>query len=340
MPNEQLALFPPASAKPKPLEEPAVAPVPAHEPTQEILLPPAPSAPSTPAPLSATAPLSAAITAYHAQMERQNLSHHTIQAFGLDLNLFQKHVGATLALNAITTATIEEYLHWLLYERGVPCKPKSHQRRLTTLKVFFAWLTQTEILRADPAAPVSHIPVTAPLPEILYADQVTTLVNRARELFRAEKSDPRPLVLVTLLLSTGIKKAEVMALRLSDIDAADPKNAVLFIRYDDAKKRFKERKLKVSPEFATTLPQYIAHYQPQAHLFECTPRNLEYVLADLAQATGLGNTVSFESLRWTCAVQDFKSGMADEHLRMKLGLSKMTWEEDRERLKRLAGQAL
>ncbi len=330
MPNEQLPLFPPAGAKPKRLQEP-------HEEKPRA---PEPRAETTP--LHARASLVAAITAYHDQMKRLNWSHYTIQAFGGDLNLFRKHVGDNIAIATITSETIQKFLDWLRYERGVPCKPKSYQRRLTTLKVFFAWLKQTEMIKDDPAAPIAHIPVTSPLPEILYDDQIAKLLDHARALLRADapRSDARPLLIVTLLLSTGIKKSEAMAIRLSDLDTANPQNAALFVRYDDAKKRHKERKLKLSPEFATTLPHYLARYPPREHLFECTARNLEYILADMAKATGLGNTVSFESLRWTCAVQDYKNGMSEDHIRQKLGLSTITWEEDGERLKTLAGKAL
>ncbi|MBM3129869.1 MAG: hypothetical protein FJ009_14750 [Chloroflexi bacterium] len=328
MPNEQLPLFPPAGAKPKRLQESREEKPRAPEPITET------------APLYPRASLAAAITAYHDQMKRLNWSHHTIQAFGGDLNLFRKHLGDNTPINAITSETIQKFLDWLRYERGVPCKPKSYQRRLTTLKVFFAWLKQIQVIDDDPAAPIAHIPVTSPLPEILYDDQIARLLDHARALLHAKKSDARPLLLVTLLLSTGIKKSEAMAIRLSDLDAANPPNAALFIRYDDAKKRFKERKLKLSPEFATTLPIYLEQYRPREFLFEYTARRLEYVLADLAQATGLGKTLSFESLRWTCAVQDYKNGMSEDHIRQKLGLTTIAWEEDGERLKTLAGKAL
>jgi site-specific recombinase XerD len=328
MPNEQLPLFPPAGAKPKRLQEPREEKLRAPEPLAET------------ATLHARSSLAAAITAYHGQMKRRGWSHYTLQAFGGDLKLFSRHVSANVPINTITSETIQKFLDWLRYERGVSCKPKSYQRRLTTLKVFFAWLKQTQVIAHDPAAPIAHIPVSSPLPEILYDDQIAKLLDAARAMFRAEKSDARPLLIVTLLLSTGIKKSETMAIRLADLDTARPQNAALFVRYDDAKKRHKERKLKLSPEFATTLPRYIEQYNPREHLFECTARNLEYVLADLAQATGLGNTVSFESLRWTCAVQDYKNGIPEDHIRQKLGLSTITWEEDGERLKRLAGKPL
>jgi site-specific recombinase XerD len=323
MKGEQLSLFSQPGAKPK--AEPK-----AHEP--EAL--------ATSAPLHAGSSLEAAITAYHEQMKRQNLSKHTIQAFGGDLNLFHKHVGANVSIGTISSETINRYLNWLKYERGVPCSPKSYQRRLTTLKVFFAWLYQTQVVPDDPAAPIAHIPVTPPLPDVLYPAQVTKLIDHARSLRDAEKSDARPYLLASLVLATGIKKNEVMSLRLGDIDASDPKQGVLYIRYDEAKKRFKERKLKLPPEFIETLPKYIEQYTPREHLFECTARNLEYVLADLAQATGLGDTVSFESLRWTCALQDYDKGMPEDLIRQKLGLSTITWADAGERLKRLASKPL
>jgi site-specific recombinase XerD len=327
MRNEQLPLFPPAGTRPKRLAESEVS----------ESLKPTPIAVSSP--LAPTSSLAAAITAYHGQMKTLGLSQHTIQAFGGDLNLFSKRIGASLPVNEITTETLNQFLNWLRYERGVPCKPKSYQRRLTTLKVFFAWLKQIQVIAEDPAVSIAHIPVTTALPEILYDDQINKLLGEARRLLETEKADARPLLLATLLLSTGIKKSEAMAIRPSDIDI-QPSGAVLYIRYDDAKKRHKERKIKLSSEFAATLPHYITQYHPRELLFDCTPRNLEYVLSDMAKATGLGNTVSFESLRWTCAVQDYKKGVSDDHIRQKLGLSTITWEEDAERLKRLASEPL
>ncbi|MBI5304526.1 MAG: tyrosine-type recombinase/integrase [Chloroflexi bacterium] len=323
MRNEQLPLFPPPGAKPKRLEEPREA-----QPVAET------------APLAPTSSLNVAIGAYHEQMLRQGLSKYTIQAFGGDLNLFRKYVGANIALNEINVETLNRYLTWLRYERGVPCSPKSYQRRLTTLKVFFAWLKHIEMIQQDPAAPIAHQPVTPPLPQVLYADQVTRLLDAARAARDAEKSDARPYLLVTLLLTTGIKKSETIALRLGDIDLSNPQQPVLFIRYEEAKKRFKERKLKLPLDLSDSLARYRAQYAPKEHLFECTARNLEYVLADLAKTSGLGDTVSFESLRWTCALRDFESGMPDDLIRQKLGLTTITWEDAGERLKRLAAKPL
>jgi site-specific recombinase XerD len=322
MSTEQLPLFGPAGAKPKPSNASA------GEPLAAL------------GPLTADSSLTAAIGVFHDRMQQLGMAQNTIQAFAGDLNILRQHLGPSIALNDITGETLHGFLRWLKYDRGVPCKPKSFQRRLTTLKVFFAWLVEAQILDHDPAAPIAHQPVSSPLPTILYPDQVDKLLNAARELRDSEKQDVRPYLLVTLLLSTGIKKSETMALRLTDIDLSNAKQPVLYIRYDDAKKRHKERKLKLAEDFGSSLAAFKTQYHPRENLFECTARNLEYVLADLAQATGLGDTVSFEGLRWTCAVHDYQSGMAEDQIRLKLGLSTITWEEAGDKLRRLAGKPL
>ena len=88
------------------------------------------------------------------------------------------------------------------------------------------------------------------------------------------------------------------------------------------------------------LAEYRAQYQPQDELFPCTARNLEYVLSNVAEQAGLGQGISFEMLRWTSAVRDYKSGMKSKKLRQRLGLSKVTWRQTSQKIAKLAGPVL
>jgi integrase/recombinase XerD len=45
-------------------------------------------------------------------------------------------------------------------------------------------------------------------------------------------------------------------------------------------------------------------------------------------------------LRWTSAQRDFRDGMEPDHLRKKMGLSKITWRETSEKLAKIAGPGL
>ncbi len=284
--------------------------------------------------------LAVAAGAYYDHMLRQGFSEHTIKAFAGDLRLLQKYFGGSAVISKLGTKDLNDFLTWLLHYRGVPCSPKSYARRVTTLKSFFGWLASTRVVPHDPAAAIIHTKVKTPLPQYLTDEEAERLLDAAEaKLNNPDKPDPRPFLLIHLILQTGIKKSECVGLALRDIDRSGAESTIL-IRYSNPRMQHKERKLAFSKELLPTLDQYREKYQPKENLFECTPRNLEYVLADVSEAAGLPDQVSFEMLRWTSAVRDYRDGMDHDHLRKKLGLSKITWRETSEKLAKLAGPGL
>jgi len=295
---------------------------------------------SVSADLNPNSSLSAAISAFHGHMIRQGFSDNTIKAFQADLRLLTKYMAANRTIGTIGQAELEQFLTWMRADRGVPCSPKTYARRLTTLKVFFDWLASSGFIPADPAAPLIHERPTTPLPQLLYDDQVSALLSTTRDLLWAPKPDARPYLLVSLILQTGIKKSECMDIKLEHIDLSSPQAAVLYIRYADSRRTSKERKLALAPGFTPAYRQYLREYGPRENLFECTARNLEYVLEDMAKLAGIPGGVSFEQLRWTCAVRDYRTGMPPEQLRQKLGLSRISWRETLPKIQKLARPAL
>jgi site-specific recombinase XerD len=290
--------------------------------------------------LSSRSSLRAAMGAFEVHMQQQGFAENTIRAFLSDLNILAQFAGLGTAIGAISTQQLNRFTHWLVHERGVPCIPKSLARRVTTLKVFFGWLAETEVLTSDPAAPLVHKPVMTPLPEILSDAEVDRALAATQALRHGEKPDARPHLLLTLLLHTGIKKGECMNIVLNHLDFSDPAHPVLWIRYANPRRRHKERKLRLPVWWPAMLAEYRAQYQPQESLFPCTARNLEYVLADVARRAELPRGLSFEMLRWTCAVRDYQAGMPADTLRQKMGLSRITWREVGNKIARLASPAL
>ena len=289
--------------------------------------------------LSPDASLQAALGAYEQFMEEEGFSLNTRKAFASDIRLLGKYLGIGQPVGEIGTNNLNDFLNWLVYERGVPCSRKSYARRVTTLKNFFKWLHESGVLATDPATAVIQVSVTSPLPtvpdhdEIERAVAVTTAKRKGNE---NEKPDARPHLLLTLLLDTGIKKGEAVAIVPNHIDRGDPQVPILFVRYRDPNKRYKERKIELSPEWLDTLDEYLVQYEPKDTLFTCTARNLEYVLSDVADAAGLDEgLLSFENLRWTSALRDYKSGVEPDQIRQRLGLSKITWRETKSKLDKL-----
>lgn len=290
--------------------------------------------------LGPNASLRAALGGFEGHMQREGFAENTVKAFLSDLGILGEYVGMGTAIGSISTRDLNRFTHWLVHERGVPCSPKSLARRVTTLKVFFGWLVEAGVLPSDPAAPVVHKPVMTPLPDVLSDAEVERVLQVTQALRRAEKPDARPHLLFTLLLHTGIKKGECANIVLNHLDLSDPTQPILWIRYANPRRRHKERKLRLPAWWPAVLAEYRAQYEPQEALFPCTARNLEYVLAKVAQQADLSKGLSFEMLRWTCAVRDYRAGMSADRLRQKLGISKITWREVKVKLSRLAEPAL
>jgi integrase len=282
--------------------------------------------------------LSAAINAWGEALEAEGSSPHTVKAFAGDLGILAEYVGAGQAVGAIGTRDIRNFLDWMLHRRGVPCSPKTYSRRITSIKAFFRWLVESQVLAENPADPIPQQTVISPLPTVLGPREVTAALKAAKGMRFGLKPDARPYTLLCLLLETGIKKGECLDIHLNHIDLDAPEGSILFIRYGEVTKRYKERRLPLPQEWIEAFEEYRRQYQITDRLFPWSPRRLEYLLEEIGEAAGLEKHISFDMCRWTCSVMDYKGGMPRDKIRQKLGISKIQWREVGNKLDRLAAR--
>ncbi len=295
-------------------------------------------------PLSPNASLQAALGLFQQFMQGEGFAINTIKAFASDIRLLGKHIGISTPVGEIGTKDLNDFLEWLLYERGVPCSPKSYARRVTTLKVFFGWLEKVHVLPNNPADAVIQRSVKSPLPNPPTEEDLARAIAATEAIrvgFEGQKADARPHLLLTLLLKTGIKKSEAMNMVPNHIDQSEADEPMLFVRYPNPRLRYKERKLQLDPEWLDVLDEYLTQYQPTDTIFTCTARNLEYILRDVGEAAGLDKgLLSFENLRWASALRDWRANEEPDDIRQKMGLSKITWRETRSKLEKLTNTAV
>ena len=278
--------------------------------------------------------LQPAINAWKIYLFDQEKSPYTIKSFEGDLNLLIKFLPADKTLGEITTADLNHFLEWVKNGRGknIPCSPKSYARRITTLKSFFHWLQRYGTITLDPAKNVLQKTAVSPLPDVLSQDEQVLLLATAQKILERDDSDARPFTLLKLLLDTGIKKSECLNIKLQHIEMENPENPFLVVRYPLPKDRNKERKIVLNPHWLGVYRKYLSQYQAQEIVFPWSPRRLEYILEDLGKAAELSKHVSFSMCRWSCALNDFRAGMDYDHLRQKLGISKIQWREVKTKL--------
>jgi site-specific recombinase XerD len=282
--------------------------------------------------------LSPAINAWEYFLNDQGRSPHTIKAFLSDVRLLTLSLPPDKNLGDITTQDLNNYLHWLEHERGIPCSPKTLARRVTAIKSFFRWLQRGGVLIVDPAEKVVQHSVLSPLPEVLSYEESEAVLLAADRSRRGSHPDARPYTLLRLLLATGIKKSECLGIHLNHIDLQIPGEPFVFIRYASPASRYKERKLTLPEDWLPAYEEYLVQYNPVDRFLPWSPRRLEYLLEDIGRDAGLSKHLSFDMCRWTCVLQDHLNNVEPEKIRQKLGISKIQWREINMKLRQLSGK--
>jgi integrase/recombinase XerD len=282
-------------------------------------------------PLTDQSSLAACAIPYRQELLLRGKSNYTVTCFLSDLKMFSGFVGQDTPVGRLTKEQLTDWLMKLKFgNKGQVPAPKTMARRVTFLKNFFSWLAREGIIREDPSASLVLERPLPPLPELLFEDEIERLLKAASE-------DPRCHCLLYLVLYAGLKKEEVIGLKLNHIDLSDPQAPMITIHFAPSTgKQHRERRLALPAEFSTTLKEYQAKYHPTNELFDCTDRNLNYILARVVKAAGIKKRVTLQLLRDTYAVRQLKTGVAPDSLREKLGLSNEAWLESREKYRRLA----
>ncbi len=289
--------------------------------------------------ITSQTPLLPAIRSWEIFLLDQGKSPYTVKAFQNDLQLLSGYLPPDRAIGSVTTRDLNNFLNWLQNGRGVPCSPKSLARRVTSIKAFFRWLHQSGRILVDPAEKVVQQSVISPLPIVLTHEEEEKALEVANAYRSAKKADARPYTLLSLLLATGIKKGECLAIHTNHIDPLAPGGPVLFVRYASPRNRYKERKIALPESWIESYQEYLLQYQPKDVIFPWSPRRLEYLLEDIGKEAQLSKHLSFDMCRWTSALRDWQSEVNRDHIRQKLGISKIQWREISMKLRQLSEQA-
>lgn len=289
-----------------------------------------------PAHITEKTPLAPTLNAWEMYLYDQGRSPHTVKAFLSDVHLLADFLPPDNTLGAITTRDLNNFLHWLEKGRGVSCSPKSLSRRITSLKSFFRWLQKGGVISIDPAELILQHSVISPLPQVLTEEDVEKVMMVADNYRHKAKPDARPFTLLSLLLSTGIKKSECLGIHINHIDIIDPEGPLVFIRYASPSNRYKERKIQLPVDWMEVYHEYLQQYNPVDQLFPWSPRRLEYLLEDIGREAGLEKHLSFDMCRWTSSLIDLLNEVEPDAIRQKLGISKIQWREIYSKLKQLS----
>jgi integrase/recombinase XerC len=114
---------------------------------------------------------------------------------------------------------IVELRGWLAAGRNAELASATLARRATSIRLFFAWAFNNQLIDADPASALVIPKVSKRLPHVLQQDQATAVMDRMALI--ADDDDPvhiRDRAMMEMLYATGIRVGELVGLDIHDVD--------------------------------------------------------------------------------------------------------------------------
>ena len=147
-------------------------------------------------------------------LHRQGRSEHTIAAYRRGVAHFVRWSETTYG-EAFDPARVipRDVRDWLAHQQTVEkARPATVNQRLTALSRFFAWATREGHVRTDPTVGISGPRLPQRQPNALTEKDV-------RRLLRAvyAEGNVRDIAIMEVLLGTGIRVGELLALRVGDV---------------------------------------------------------------------------------------------------------------------------
>ncbi len=242
-----------------------------------------------------------------------NRSQHTVKSFELDLRLLRGQLG-NRAVGAITTGDLRQFIAWVRVTRQN--KDNSLRRKVATLKNFFGYLRDEGYLTASPADAVPYPEVQFALPEFLETDAAERLVA-------VTAGNPFWRALIVLMLDTGLKRDEVLALRVADVylQPIQGGESYVVVRETDAAKRLRTRRVPVTERLYDALRAYDAA-EPreggESRVFDISIRGVNFIVEVCGQRAGVVTSkprLTPQVLRETFAVARMRLFVAEERQR-------------------------
>jgi integrase/recombinase XerC len=258
----------------------------------------------------------------------RNRSLLTVEAYARDLQEFggylaglpksESPIGRVYPqLRGATTSDIRRYITQLASRRDY--SPVSIRRKLSSVKAFYKYLVYAAVRPDNPATAVPGPSIESKVPHHLDTPAIGKLL-RTTIAGRSEPQRLRDLAIMELLYASGIRRAEVTTIDMSDIDL---RNRVILIHG----KGKKQRKVLFNEATAAAIEAYLRVRQRSADdaLFlgrggkRLSPKHVWRIFRDLYNMSKIGDRATPHTLRHSFATHLAENGVDLETIRELLG---------------------
>lgn len=284
-----------------------------------------------------------------AQLEARDYSVHSVKNARINVGYFIDWCEARSIRQPIevTRAMLEQYRQYVFHYRrkdnAAPLSFNCQGKRLSSVRVFFQWLTRQHHLLYNPASELELPRPEKRLPRhILTIAEIEQLIN-ATDITEPTGLGLRDRAMMETLYSTGMRRAELVGLRIDDVDIG---RGTVMIRQGKGKK---DRMVPIGVRAVAWIEKYQFDVRPDylaqtdgedsgvlflaKHGEAMTPKQLSYLVKKVIERAALKRFVNTHPnaachlFRHACATHMLENGADIRYIQALLGHADLSTTE-------------
>jgi integrase/recombinase XerC len=241
----------------------------------------------------------------YARHDRE-FSDHTVEAYAADIHQLREYletVGVDRPLVELSRDHLKQYLGWL---RRQELSDSTVERKVSSVRSFYAFLLKREIRSDNPASDLSYRDTSRTLPTVWSEDEIEQFIEAPND----ERGEvPRDRALFELMYSTGARVGEVAFLDWSDV-SWDREELTVTGKGD------KQRQVPLGPPAVNYLKRYYEarNPEPEDPVFvnsrgdRLTTRGIRYLVDKYQPHVPVSKPISPHVFRHSCATHMLNRG--------------------------------
>jgi integrase/recombinase XerC len=200
--------------------------------------------------------------------KEKRFSAHTVLAYSKDLDQFIHHIYVNLEIASIQQVDHHDIRSWIVsILEDEKLQPVTVNRKISCLRSFYKFLIRGNAVGKNPMARITSLKTKKTLPLFLEQSQMDNLLEEIN--FGDDLKGLRDRLIIELLYCTGMRRAELVGLKVANLNTSNQEVKVLG-------KRNKERIIPLSAQSMRLITDYRTNLESEL----ATPQTEKYLLVD------------------------------------------------------------
>ena len=178
----------------------------------------------------------------------KNYSQLTLKAYLKDIQDFSSFILSEFNSNSITNANYQQIRSWIVLLVDSEISNRSINRKVSSLNSYYKFLQKIEEIEVNPLTKHKALKTSKKIQVPFSEEEIKTVLQELN--FATDFEGVRNRLIIELFYATGIRRIELVQLKLKDVDLANKTLKVLG-------KRNKERFIPLIPSVVDALKSYM-----------------------------------------------------------------------------------